>query len=726
MKRLLTIIIFLPLLVACPSMEDLPDFTGSVSGVVMCQDQPVEGVEVTITPGGSSLVTKSNGTYTFENLTTGSYTLTFKKKGYKTATKNVNIAAGAVASGDVNLLIDGNLVSFDLEILNFGKEVNNMTFNIINQLDRLVSWEIRQDNLPDWVSFKSFSGDVPSNSQNVISVTVDRSKVKGEKDSFSLDIDLSTGNTLSIKVNIEAGPVGKVVPELHDVGYDYAIIKFNMGENCTGFYAGVDNTNTRPPADIRQYGVYYEDDENSIKFYCDQYPGQMHFLYIIPVNQYGQEGEMEVFELPLKSTPEIKYTALKDIKTPGTYNVKDAFVLYADGWRCVLTDDKGYSLFYVYFDSSYPSAPPKTGQILELSGEVKLYNNILEFTNPEYSVTGSANLEDVLEDAAADVWESSMIANGRDMLSYCSLSSPGIRQVSLRGRLSSSVDGEYYYIEVSESSGIMGSVLLSDKSILKSYDSQLVDIDGIAIGYYEYQGTVYLQIMVVDIEKVDEKPTLESYLGYWNASAYNFSKDQWETWENMYFYSYENESTGDIETVLSGWMYGNNYSFFRSIGYYDDTTGDIILKGWWGGGSFTFANDETKYYTAYFYPVYVEGEEGFFIEPSRIEYPTAILRYTDSEYNKMEYVGDSKYPDENGRVANAFTFLYVNNDDEEDYGWFYTYTDITFTRSTNPPAEASYSIGHNRKPSNYVEVHSSIDFPDMEYRSVTDRLPRRM
>ena len=257
MKRLFSLLSVLFLFAACSTY--VPEFEGSVNGTAMYKDQPLEGVEVVITPGGNSFVTKSDGTYTFENLTAETYTLTFKKKGYKTVTKNVKISAGLCVQVDVNLDIDGNLVTADTDILNFGKETKIMTFNIVNQLDKVVSWEIREDNIPEWASFKSLSGDIPSNSQNMVSVTVDRSKVKGEKDSFSMDIDLSTGNTLSVKVNVEAGKVGKVEPELYDIGYDYAVIQFTMMENCVGFYAGVDNTSTRPSSDIKEYGVYYTD-----------------------------------------------------------------------------------------------------------------------------------------------------------------------------------------------------------------------------------------------------------------------------------------------------------------------------------------------------------------------------------------------------------------------------------------------------------------------------------
>lgn len=726
MKRLFSLLSVLFLFAACSTY--VPEFEGSVNGTVMYKDQPLEGVEVVITPGGNSFVTKSDGTYTFENLTAETYTLTFKKKGYKTVTKNVKISAGLCVQVDVNLDIDGNLVTADTDILNFGKETKIMTFNIVNQLDKVVSWEIREDNIPEWASFKSLSGDIPSNSQNMVSVTVDRSKVKGEKDSFSMDIDLSTGNTLSVKVNVEAGKVGKVEPELYDIGYDYAVIQFTMMENCVGFYAGVDNTSTRPSSDIKEYGVYYTDDENLIKFYCEQYPGQLHFLYVIPVNKYGQEGEMEVFEVPLKSEPEpeIVYTALKDIKSPGTYNVKDAYVAYADGWRCILTDDGGYTLFYVYFDSSYTAANPKTGDILKLSGEVKKYHNMLEFTNPEFTVTGSAGFNEIIASDAIDRWNKYLIDDGSDMTSYCSLSSPGIRPVSLRGTLSKASNGDYYNLAVG-GTDVVGNLMNSDAAYFHDYVGKTIDFDGVAVGYNEYMGNHYIDIIVTDIEEVYvPQYNLDMYCGYWDAEAYDIYNKEYVRWENMYLTYYTDDATGETDVYLYGF---EGYNFERAIGCYED--GQLLLLGSWGSGSFIFGDDEENIYRAYFFPIYADEEDNIsLIRPSRKDYPTAVLSIMGNDPDAINFLmlaGDHQYPDENGNTANGFVFYYENISDPDDYGWFDPYKNVTFTRSQNPPTEASYARSQSgRKPRNYVEIDQSDAPRTFDARRFLGKVPRSL
>lgn len=712
MKKL--ILCFLSGIIALYSCSNvIPELTGAVNGTVSYNETPVEGVEVSITPGGNSFVTKGDGTYYFEQIASGEYTLTFKKKGYKTVSKNVHISPGMNSLVDVALEINGNMVTADMDILNFGKTTKVMSFNIVNQLDRVVSWEIRQDNLPEWVSFKSFSGDVPSNSQNSVSVTVDRSKVKGEKDSFSLDIEMSTGNILSIKVNVEAGKVGRATAELHDVGYDYIIIKFTKQENCAGFYTGVDNTNTRPEADIIQYGVYYTDDSSSIKFYCDQYPGQPHYLYIIPVNEYGQHGEMEVYEIILDSEPQpepepepepgVVYTKLADIKYPGTYNVKDAVVVYADGRMCIIGDyNDALPLFYTYFDGTYTADLPKQGDVIDITSEVIAFHNVLEFLNPQFTVTGRKNLNDYDYSPAISAFFSYTIEDGSDMTSYCSSSDPGIRLVNLRGKLAK--DGQYFDLMV-DGTSIIGNLKASDKTIFEEYAGIIVDVQGIAIGY----NGVYMDILVTDITQAPmDIPTLESYLGYWDVMAYNVDKGTYEEWTNMYLGTFTDEETGEEIVYFEGWC---GYNFLCAYGEYDKNAHQIFLREGWGGpAEIYFGDDQSTLYKSLFYPISIEGDDVNLVEPSRKDYSALVLT---SQYNPStgEYsMGVSRqYLDENGRYANGFTFLFYNIDDEEDYFWYYFYKDLLFSRAANPPTGRSYSRSTATGPRKCQVVNKTLN-----------------
>ena len=70
----------------------------------------------------------------------------------------------------------------------------------------------------------------------------------------------------------------------------------------------------------------------------------------------------------------------------------------------------------------------------------------------------------------------------------------------------------------------------------------------------------------------------------------------------------------------------------------------------------------------------------------------------------MILTGDEQYPDENGNIANCFSFQIYNVTKDEYEGWYPVYRDIVFTRSSNPPAEATYSRSRSGKPRNCVEI----------------------
>jgi hypothetical protein len=105
------------------------------------------------------------------------------------------------------------------------------------------------------------------------------------------------------------------------------------------------------------------------------------------------------------------------------------------------------------------------------------------------------------------------------------------------------------------------------------------------------------------------------------------------------------------------------------------------------------------------------------IYPSRTENPTAVLKYNDEARNSMILSGDEEYPDKNGNVANCFSFEVYNVTKDEYNGWYPVYRDIVFTRSTNPPAEATYSRSRNGKPRNCVETRHPVRFYESYFLS---------
>jgi hypothetical protein len=79
--------------------------TGKIQGLVTnaSTNEPIQGVNISLSPTGLSAVTGSDGRYEFVNLEVGQYTVKGEKAGYEEATKSVTIVAGNVSSGDMQL-----------------------------------------------------------------------------------------------------------------------------------------------------------------------------------------------------------------------------------------------------------------------------------------------------------------------------------------------------------------------------------------------------------------------------------------------------------------------------------------------------------------------------------------------------------------------------------------------------------------------------------------------
>ena len=78
---------------------------GKIQGLVTdaSTNEPIQGVNISLSPIGLSAVTGSDGRYEFVNLEVGQYTVKGEKTGYEEASKSVTIVAGNVSSGDMQL-----------------------------------------------------------------------------------------------------------------------------------------------------------------------------------------------------------------------------------------------------------------------------------------------------------------------------------------------------------------------------------------------------------------------------------------------------------------------------------------------------------------------------------------------------------------------------------------------------------------------------------------------
>ena len=95
MKKILFLCFASILLFLACSKEEYDSF-GTLYGVVsdVKTGEPLSNVTVTLSPGGSTMLTGSNGRFEYMSLTPQQYTITVQKSGYQTNRKDVTAVVG--------------------------------------------------------------------------------------------------------------------------------------------------------------------------------------------------------------------------------------------------------------------------------------------------------------------------------------------------------------------------------------------------------------------------------------------------------------------------------------------------------------------------------------------------------------------------------------------------------------------------------------------------------
>ena len=109
---------------------------GGIAGIVadMVTGEPVPTVKLKLSPGGNSTVTGSDGSFQFEELEAGEYTVTYTKDGYRDGTEKLLVKN--TLKTDAHLLIERipAIITADKELLDFGSNTSltTLSFNIVN------------------------------------------------------------------------------------------------------------------------------------------------------------------------------------------------------------------------------------------------------------------------------------------------------------------------------------------------------------------------------------------------------------------------------------------------------------------------------------------------------------------------------------------------------------------------------------------------------------------
>lgn len=222
------LIAVLMMIVSCAKEAEI--LTGSIYGKVTDTQtgEPIQGAQISLSPGGMTVTTGSDGSYEFFDLEATQYQLQAKKTDYVTNTKRVTVSVGKSVSGDI-VLTPVQKLDLSVTSLNFGKENSSLSFDIKNKGTSKFNWNISGLNSADWIEVNPVSGALDGGKSCTVQVTVLREKLTDNKD-LTLIVNADK-ESVSLKVNVEVEKkVAKIeiTPKTIDFGTDESVQTFSV------------------------------------------------------------------------------------------------------------------------------------------------------------------------------------------------------------------------------------------------------------------------------------------------------------------------------------------------------------------------------------------------------------------------------------------------------------------------------------------------------------------
>ena len=146
MRRIAISVIALIVAAACTQEENSTVELGGIYGVVADKTtgEPVSVVNVKLKETGASTVTGSDGSFTFKDLESGSYTVLLSKEGYKDNSNTIQVTNGKTVESHLTIERIPAVLTIDREVLDFGDNYSNTTlsFSMVNKNYVDLDWEI--------------------------------------------------------------------------------------------------------------------------------------------------------------------------------------------------------------------------------------------------------------------------------------------------------------------------------------------------------------------------------------------------------------------------------------------------------------------------------------------------------------------------------------------------------------------------------------------------------
>lgn len=231
MKTIKSFVLFLILSTAFLATSCVKEMQlGSIQGIVTntSNNEPIQGVNISLSPTGLSTVTGSDGRYEFVNLQAGQYTVQAVKEGYESNTKNITIVAGNISSGDMTLRPETAGFKLNVEYLDFGTNFSQLSFKVINTSTSLpVSWSITES--MGWLTATPSSGNLNAGQEVAVMVNIDRTQIE-QSTTANLTV---TGADQTVVLPVNVSVSGSQGPQLQ---LSETSLDFGTSANSLAFY----------------------------------------------------------------------------------------------------------------------------------------------------------------------------------------------------------------------------------------------------------------------------------------------------------------------------------------------------------------------------------------------------------------------------------------------------------------------------------------------------------
>lgn len=232
--------------------DETPVKTGKIIGLVSDyanSNTPVAGATVTLVQQGEVKVTGSDGRFEFDNLRPGSYTVAVTANNFQANTQMAYVTADEATHCDFQLQRSSQNVELSPMSLTFGKNIDQLSFYIINNTNQLLTYSF--SNVPSYLQISPSSGSVAAKGRQAIVATIpNRSTVTTTgtqivlvnigNDSYALTITMTNSNVTPPTPTPDPNPDPTPTPTTGDVTRGL-LAYYNFDDGTANNAAGTQN-----------------------------------------------------------------------------------------------------------------------------------------------------------------------------------------------------------------------------------------------------------------------------------------------------------------------------------------------------------------------------------------------------------------------------------------------------------------------------------------------------